>query len=149
MGAEALERLEAFVGRWNIAAPNFPHGPEAEMNGSATFAWILDGAFLLETSTVSHPDAPDGYSIIAPDTDGDGYTQHYFDSRGVVRTYAMTFDGALWTLTREKPDFAPLDFKQRFTATLDDDGRTIRGGWEIDHGGGWERDFDLVYTKRG
>jgi len=30
--------------------------------------------------------------VIGPDA-GDGYTQHYFDSRGIARLYAMTFDG--------------------------------------------------------
>ena len=30
--------------------------------------------------------------MIGPDA-GDGYTQHYFDSRGIARLYAMTFDG--------------------------------------------------------
>ena len=46
------------------------------------------------------------------------YTQHYYDSRGVVRLYAMTFSDGLWALTRESPDFSPLDFQQRFTGTL-------------------------------
>jgi hypothetical protein len=37
-----------------------------------------------------------------------GYLQHYFDSRGVVRLYAMTFEDRVWTLTRTKRDFGSL-----------------------------------------
>ena len=41
-------------------------------------------------------------------------TQHYFDSRGVVCLYAMTFVGGVWTLTRESPDFTPPGFPAAF-----------------------------------
>jgi hypothetical protein len=58
---------------------------------------------------------------------GDAYTQHFFDSRGVDGTYAMTFDGTMWTLTRERSDFSPLHFKQPFVGTLNTGGDTIRG----------------------
>lgn len=144
------EELKKFVGRWSLEAV-FPAGHPAE--GSAGGAWaefelILGGAFLLERSEVDHPDAPDGYSITAKNADGDGYTHHYFDSRGVVRLYEMTFDGRLWTLTREKPDFSPLDFKQRYTGTFSDDERAILGAWEIRfEGKDWERDFELNYHR--
>ena len=80
--------------------------------------------------------------------DPDAFVQHYFDSRGVSRIYSMTFDGSTWILTRDKPDFAPLDFEQRFTGTFEDDGSTIRGHWDIKHPGkDWALDFDLVYTR--
>jgi hypothetical protein len=57
------------------------------------------------------------------------------------------FDG-VWTLTRESPDFTPLDFRQRFTGTFSDDGNVISGAWEkAAHGSGWEHDFGLIYRK--
>ena len=145
--ADALARLEAFVGAWNLEA-SFPHLPDVDVRARTDFEWVLDHTFLLQRAEISLPEAPDGYMVIAVDTDRDAYTQHYFDSRGVVRTYQMTFDGRVWTLTREKPDFSPLDFSQRFTGTFDDDGTTIRGRWEICHDGTtWEHDFDLTYSK--
>jgi hypothetical protein len=53
-------------------------------------------------------------------------------------------------LSRTKADFSPLDFSQRFTGTFDDDGRRIRGRWEICRDGStWEHDFDLVYRRVG
>src|SRR3954470_13656521 len=71
---------------------------------------------LPERAAADHPAAPDGCMAIAPDARRPGdFVQHYFDSRGVVRLYAMTFDGRTWTLTRLEPDFSPLDFRQRFT----------------------------------
>jgi len=81
-----LERLDAFVGEWSVEVPFAPG-----VNGRAVFEWVLGGQFLMERSEVPDvPEAPDGISIIGVDRDGAAYTQHYFDSRGVVRLYAMT-----------------------------------------------------------
>jgi hypothetical protein len=99
-----LERLEPFVGEWAIEAA-FRDAPPPGAAGGVVFEWALGGAFLLQRSEVSHPDAPDGLCVIASDPEGGTYTQHYFDSRGVVRIYAMTFDGRVWTLERTTPDF--------------------------------------------
>jgi hypothetical protein len=141
----ALKRLEPFVGEWNLET-SFPDSPV----GRSVFEWILDGQFLVQRSEVPHPDAPDGFSIVGPDPDGDGYTQHYFDSRGVVRLYAMTFRDGVWTLSREKADFSPLPFSQRFNGTFSDDGRVITARWESsEDGANWELDFELTYTKVG
>ena len=82
------------------------------------------------------------------DRDGEAYTQHYFDSRGVARVYAMTFRDGMWALLRDAPDFTPLDFCQRFTGEFSADGGTINGRWETSQDGStWERDFDLTYRK--
>jgi hypothetical protein len=141
-----MNELEKFVGVWKLEAV-FPRGGPMEAESRVEFEWALGGAFLLERSEIDHPDAPDRLAIVAPNPDG-GYTQHYFDSRGVVRLYDMTFEGRVWTLAREKADFAPLDFKQRYTGTFDGDGRTITGAWEICHDGvTWQKDFDLNYTR--
>ncbi len=77
------------------------------------------------------PDVPDSSASISFDPDSRAYTQHNFDSRGVVCAYAMTFSEGIWTLVRETPDFTPLDFSQRFTGTFSDDGSTIAGRWEM------------------
>jgi hypothetical protein len=137
----ALERLEAFVGAWTMEAPFAPG-----VTGRAVFEWVLGGQFLVERSEV--PGAPDGIAIVGVDRDGQAYTQHYYDSRGVARLYAMTFDGRVWTLLRGSPDFTPLDFWQRFTGELSADGATISGRWESSPDGAtWAHDFDLTYRK--
>jgi hypothetical protein len=62
----------------------------------------------------------------------------------------MTLADGVWTLTRESPDFTPLEFRQRFTGTFSQDGNTITGAWEIGRdGGGWAHDFALTYRRTG
>ena len=141
-GPDALTRLDVLAGEWELEASLAPG-----VLGRATFEWALDGQFLLERS--SFPGAPDSIAIVAVDSDGDGYTQHYYDSRGVVRLYAMTFSGGDWVLLRTTPDFSPLNFSQRYVGRLSADGRTVDGRWETSQDGGatWERDFTLTYRR--
>jgi hypothetical protein len=104
---------------------------------------------LIQRWEVPVPEAPDGFAIIGVDPESGGnYLQHYFDSRGVARVYKMSFSDAVWKLWRDSPDFSPLDFSQRYTGSVTDEGRTISGSWEICHDGtSWEHDFDLTYTR--
>ena len=145
----ALAPLEPLVGEWSIEAL-FPQLPPTDVRGKMTFEWMTGGEFLIQRSEVPVPEAPDGLSIIGVDPGGGSYLQHYFDSRGVARVYAMSFDDGVWKLSRTTADFSPLDFSQHFTGTLSDDGRTIRGSWEICHDGTtWEHDFGVVYRRVG
>ena len=140
------ERLSAFVGEWSIEA-DFPGAPPMDMRGRVVWEPMEGGAFLVQRWEIPDP-APDGLAVIGPDTGGDGFLQHYFDTRGVARVYAMSFDGRVWKLWRDEPDFSPLNFRQRWTAELSDDGRTIKGAWEkTGEDGGWEHDFVLTYSK--
>jgi hypothetical protein len=145
-----MKDLEPFVGEWNLEA-RFEHleMPEGDSGARVVFEWLTGGQFLVERWEIPIPEAPDGIAIIGADPDDEGgYLQHYFDSRGVARVYKMRFDGRVWTLSREAPDFSPLDFKQRFSGTFSDDGRQIDCTWEIcEDGETWEKDFDLTYTK--
>jgi hypothetical protein len=148
----ALQRLTPFIGTWrpeaqfSPAAQNEIVGPDHK-SASATFEWTLGGQYLMQRSNAPDP-APDSLAIVSFDTDRETYVQHYFDSRGVVRVYAMTFSDGVWTLLRESPDFSPLDFSQRFTGTFSDNGDSIIGRWEISRDGSpWERDFDLSYFR--
>jgi hypothetical protein len=143
----ALERLDALVGEWRMEAA-FPGAVPAGVVGRSRFEWALGRQFLVQRSEIPHPDAPDSIALVAFDSDTGAYTQHYFDSRGVVRLYAMGLSGDGWTLVRASPDFSPLDFSQRFTGTFSDDGNTIHGRWETSRDGStWEHDFDLTYTR--
>jgi hypothetical protein len=138
-----LERLQVLVGGWTerVDLPGVPAG-------RMSFEWILAGQFLLQRSEIPQPEFPDSIGIIAAAADGTGYTLHYFDARGVVRTYAMTLDERTWTLQRTEPDFTPLHFKQRFIGTFAVDGNTITASWQrSDDGVHWRKDFDLTYTR--
>jgi hypothetical protein len=95
------------------------------------------------------PEVPDSLTIVSVGTDG-AYTQHYYDSRGVARLYAMHLVDRTWTLTRESPDFSPLEFRQRFAGTMSDDRNVIDGAWETGLGdAGWVHDFALTYRRCG
>jgi|SRR5215211_5781198 len=140
--------LAPLVGTWRVTA-EFADGALPAMEGTTTFEWLQGRRYLLQRATTDHPAAPDVHAVIAPDRDRPGsYLQHYFDSRGVVRLYAMTFDGRTWTLTRTAPDFSPLDFSQRFTGSFSDGADTLAGRWERSgNGADWQLDFRLVHHR--
>ena len=137
-----LVALDVFVGEW-VEQVELPDAPP----GRCTFEWDLRGTFLVQRSLSPLPDFPDGLVVIAPAADG--YLQHYFDSRGVVRLYRMSLDDRSWTLLRTEPDFTPLEFSQRYVATISPDDSRIEGQWETsyDQGTTWEVDFALSYTR--
>src|SRR4051812_3715417 len=111
-----IEQLSPLLGEWRVEASIAPG-----LAGTAVFEWTLGGAYLPNRTNIPPPQPPAGLCLIAGD--GEAYLQHSFASRGVPRLYEMTFDGIDWTLAREKPDFSPLDFKQRYTGRLSGDGR--------------------------
>jgi hypothetical protein len=152
--AEALARLDVLIGEWAMEArfPGDQPAPPGETGDGPVarcrFEWVLDGQFLLQRTEIGVPGPPDGLMIVGVDPGTGAYTQHYYDSRGVARLYAMSLAGGVWTLTRESPDFTPLDFGQRFTGTFSQDGNTISGAWEKRlHGADWEHDFTLIYHR--
>jgi hypothetical protein len=136
--------LRDLAGEWELAV-DLPGA--ADVRGHVVFETM--GEVLVQRTTVPAPDAPDSYCVVVTGDDG-GYVQHYFDSRGTARLYAMTFDGRTWTLERTQPDFSPLDFCQRFAGRISDDDSTIDGEWQHSQDGKqWTRDFGLTYTRIG
>ena len=148
---EALARLDVFVGEWAVEAL-FPGDDRTQVGPVARswFEWTLDRQFLLQRTEIPITEAPDSLTIISVDLETGSYRQHYYDSRGVARVYAMGLADGVWTLTRESPDFTPLEFRQRFTGTFSEDAHVISGAWEkcLD-GGDWEHDFALSYRRVG
>lgn len=142
----ALRRLDVFVGAWTMEAV-FPSNPTQVLRGGrSVFEWMKGERLLVQRTEA--PAAPDSIAIIVVNPDNEEYTQHYFDSRGVARLYAMDLHDGVWTLLRASPDFSPLDFAQRFTGRFADDNQSIRGVWETSPDGvSWEKDFDLTYRR--
>jgi hypothetical protein len=142
------EALAPFVGMWEVEA-RFPALAPPVVRGTSTFVWLLRRHFLVQRAQTDHPQAPDSEMILVPDPDlPAGYRAHYFDARGVVRLYEMTFDGRTWTLLRRSPDFSPLDFAQRYIGTFSDDRDSITGRWETSVDGTvWQSDFTVHYHR--
>jgi hypothetical protein len=137
-----LEQLQPLVGQWTVEAV-FPEMPPSEERGHTIFQWGPGEAFLVQRWEAPVDVAPDGVAILAVDEDSGDLIQHYFDSRGVVRQYATSIEGGLWSLRKLTPGFA-----QRFRGKLSADGDTIEGAWEkSDDGSSWEHDFVLVYRR--
>src|SRR5436190_20437038 len=117
--AGALGRLEALVGEWELTV-DLPH-PSGQGDDSAgcTFGWLKGRNLLIQRTHVPDTDVPDSICVIGPAPDIPGrFLQHYFDSRGVIRLYAMLFAGRELELLRDKADFSPLDFYQRYRGTM-------------------------------
>ena len=144
-----LERLEALIGEWSMEV-TMQGAPPGDIGARASFEWMPGRQFVLERWQVPVPEAPDGLAVLGFNEGRGTFLQHYFDSRGVARVYEMSLDDGVWKLWRDKEDFSPLNFSQRYTGRFSDDGQTIEGAWEIAHDGStWEHDFDLTYRKVG
>jgi hypothetical protein len=141
--ANALDALDVLVGTWTVQA-----SVEDSPAGVATIAWELNRRCIVWRVSIPAPEFPDSLSLVTGHGDGKTYLQHYFDDRGTARLYTMTLEAGRWTLLRDAADFTPLEFAQRFSATIAPDGQTIAGAWESSGSDGrWRRDFDLVYRK--
>ena len=133
-------RLAPLIGDWDVEGDH-PADPEIRVRGRTSFEWLEGGRFVVQRWTVEHPDFPGGIAILG---EGEaGFAQHYFDSRGVARVYAMKLTDEAWELSRDHPGFS-----QRFVGTFSDDGRTIHGCFEkCEDDVTWELDFHLTYTR--
>lgn len=140
----ALEPLEVLIGDWDVVVSNAEFlEASATLTGLMSLTW-LEPAFISMGSHVEGGIIPDSISVIGRSDSYETFTMLYYDERGVSRVFAMTFDGKTWTLSREDPGF-----HQRFSATVSEDARTIRGTWERSHEPEiWIHDFDLLYTRR-
>ena len=139
MRNKELEKLEVLVGSWEITLSDawFLEPAGTEVHGTATGEWLGDAVLIVRielegetTFAIGRSDANDAYAAL------------YHDDRGVCRVFAMTFDGGVWRLSREDPDF-----HQRFIADVEP--RRIAGRWEAseDEGRTWRKDFDLVFER--
>ena len=145
----ALAPLDALAGAWEVEAsfdagyfgPGTP--PVTERGGRTTFEWLAGKYFLIQRFTVEHPAAPSGIAIIGTGEAPGTLSQHYYDSRGVARSYGMSLDQGVWKLWRDAPGFC-----QRFTGIFTPGGKVIDGVWEKSaDGSDWQHDFRLTYRK--
>lgn len=138
----ALRALDPLVGEWTLTAVG-PDGQPWPGEARTRFDWHASGAYLVQTTTVEMPEAPDSLSIIGCDAANGTYCQLYSDDRGVCRVFEMTISETEWSLSREGEPFA-----QRFIGRFEDGGRRIAGRWEkAEDGVSYTTDFDLTYVR--
>ena len=147
--SDPRETFQALIGEWSVAAV-WPgeERPAVLPDVGARNTWDWMGPLVVQRWSVPFPEAPDGLAVIGWDDGRETYLQHYFDDRGVVRVYELSFDGRELRLERTTADFSSLDFSQRYVGTLTEDGNRIEGAWHMaeDHQT-WRKDFDLIYTR--
>jgi hypothetical protein len=135
----ALAPFDALVGTWATEAthPIF----DGVVPGSVTFEWLEGGRFLVQRSRNEHELFPDAIGVIGAPETGDGLVLEYFDSRGVRRTYGISFDDGVLRIWRDDPAFA-----QRFSATPDEAG--FVGVWQVaETPGDWRDDVRVTYRR--
>jgi len=131
--------FDVLIGTWTTEATH----PmlDAVVPGSATFEWLAGGAFLVQRVSNDHEQFPDSISLIGAPETGDGLVMEYFDSRGVRRTYGVSFEDGVLRVWRDEPSF-----EQRFAATPDAAG--FVGQWQMAKTpGDWQDDLKVVYHR--
>lgn len=127
--------LDALLGTWAIT---MHHSQMTEpVQGQQRFERVLDDAFFLLHWTYEHPDFPDALAVL------DDTSMHYFDVRGVTRTFDLTIDDAKWTIVRRDSDF----WQRATTRLVGPDAMHGVGENSHDQGHTWEHDFALDYRR--
>jgi hypothetical protein len=135
----AMEPFEALVGTWTTEAKHA--AMDETVNGSTTYEWLEGGHYLIQRSNAEHPLFPTGIFIFGAPEDGEGLKAEYFDSRGVRRTYDVTFEDGVLRIWRDEPGFA-----QRFSATVS--GEEFVGTFELAREPGeWRHDMTVIYRR--
>jgi len=146
-----MKGFERLIGRWR-GEGEIPIEPPMQIILEATVERL--GVFIVFRSMAEVGEVPDSVSIIGGAPEGEPQPMHYFDERGVKRSYLTTLEGSSWKIwLAPGEDWNGPDgpgFNQRFIGEVSADGRTITGRWERGLGDGgdeWETDFPLRYVR--
>ncbi|HXU62712.1 MAG TPA: hypothetical protein VN962_13470 [Polyangia bacterium] len=137
-----LSGLEPLLGEWTSEGTH-PYLPGRTLRGTVSFERIEGGAFVRMRSTSAEREIPSGVAIFGTDdAEGEG-TMVYFDERGVSRRYLWKVDQGTISWWRDDPAF-----RQRFTVTVQPDGRRLTGKGQMSRDGKpWEDDLALQYQR--
>ena len=142
-----LDELEPFIGEWTTEGRHVAM-PNEVIHGRSVFEWWGDRMYLMQRSTMDHPDFPDSLSIMGATHPDGGLALHWFDSRGVHRVFDMTFERGVWTTSRKAT--GRKDFDQSMRGAFSDDGNMIMVQSSLSEpGGGGEQkpDFAVTYSR--
>jgi hypothetical protein len=135
-----LAAFDRLLGEWTVEATH-PMLPATVVSGRTTYEWLEGEQFLIQRSSMDHPDVPDSISVVG--LIDDELTAHYFDSRGVFRIYRIAMEGDTLRMWRDHPGFS-----QRLEAGLSDDGTTLAGVWQRSRDDEtWDDDLAVTFTR--
>lgn len=137
----ALKGFEFLVGEWHTTGSH-PFLPGETLRGRSLVEWLEGGAFLIIRSEIDNPKFPDGVEILGSDELTKEFFMLHFDSRGVSRKYNVTLTKNGFRWTRDDPNFS-----QRFTLSLEKDGKMVSSGEMSRDGAAWEKDLELTYER--
>ena len=94
MRSEAMQRLDALVGRWRASMHQawFLPEPDVENAGIVVVDWWSDAFVTFHW----HADGADLQMVFGHSGADNSYHALCHDERGTDRLFAMTFDGAAW-----------------------------------------------------
>lgn len=142
---KALEKYKKLLGTWDLAGSHRLM-PGVRISGTCVIAWLQDGGLITIKTTIDQKEIPEAFAVLGHDDKNDSKTDTmlYFDERGVSRIFEVNLDNNVWKYWRNAPHFS-----QRFTGTLQDDGKTIIGLSELcEDDITWQRDLELIYTRK-
>jgi hypothetical protein len=135
-----LAPFAALIGTWDTEARH--RLLDGAVTGRASFEWLEGGHFVVYRAGNDHPQLPDSISLIGRPEVGEGLVMEYFDSRGVRRTYEMSFQDGVLRWWRDHPGF-----DQRTSAELAPDEFEVVNQL-AEAPGEWKDDLRATYRRR-
>ena len=137
-----LERVaEIFVGDWTLSITNqwWLEDPTTVTTGTAVGEWLDDSFVRLRAEIGGEP----SWDFVFGRNDArDTFVVLYHDERGVLREFALTLDGAAWTMSRADPDM-----HQRLLGRVEGDRIIGQADASDDEGATWRKDLDLTFER--
>lgn len=110
------------IGNWATTGDVKSGEEQLKLNGSDSYQFILDGAFILHKADVMIGDnKSETFEVIGYDSSTSAYTMRFFDNTGKSGVMKATILNDVWTFEGEG---------MRFTGGFKKDGHEFSGTWE-------------------
>jgi Protein of unknown function (DUF1579) len=138
----ALDRLEAFIGRWitegeTVARPGVPSVP---IVASDVYQWMPGRRFVMHPAYGRMGDIDvGGLEVIGHDPETDQFRTYFFAASGEVIQETLSHEGGAWIWRGASV---------RCTGTFSDDGKTLLARHErSDDGVSWEHSMTVTLRR--
>lgn len=144
------ERLDMFVGNWNIEGQQYdgPFGPEAKIVAVESYEWLAGGFFLLHRLG-GRLDATEiaCIEIIGFDESSQNYPRYTFYGNGKTNEWQSRETDAGWTVIGDSV-MGNKSLKVRCTIVFSDSGKEMTSTWECSSDGSeWKTFWAVKATK--